>query len=109
MSRKLGIEDPEQWLEDCTERVFSNWYAAYQVEPFGGEQELLARIASLLYLVACKGGVKLEQVSVASDAIMTCLMPSGWTGKRENKVEIDTDEVRKGFAAFEKVAEKLFS
>lgn len=88
--------------------MLDNWLAAYQIEPFGGEQEMLARIASLLYLIACKGGVKLEQVSVASDAVMNCLMPAGWTGKRENKVDIDTDEVRKGFAAFEKVAEKLF-
>lgn len=82
MGLKLGLEDPEQWLEDCPERVANHWEAFYRLNPFGGEEELLARIASLLYVIAMQN-TKAEAVCAASDALMQALMPSDWVGRKE--------------------------
>lgn len=96
------MEDAEQWLEDCPDRVFQNWYAAYRCEPFGGETELLARIASLLYIIASKGS-ELEKVCKASDAITKTLMPSDWVGNRQEHslAGFDADELKQQFKAME--------
>ena len=101
MSLKLGVEDAEQWLEDCPDRVYKNWYAAYQCEPFGGETELLARIASLLYIIASKGS-EIESVSKACDAITKTLMPGDWVGANKQTSSLDNfkaDEMKEQFRA----------
>jgi hypothetical protein len=86
---KLGLEDPEQWLEDCPDRISDNWEAFYRLNPFGGEQEMLARITSLLYVIAMQN-CKAEAVCKASDSLMQALMPSDWVGRKEiPKLSID--------------------
>lgn len=92
MGLKLGIDDPEQWLEDCPDRVSENWDAYFAVEPFGGERELLARAVSLLY-VLCFTHAKPEHVMADSDRIMQQLMPSEWVGQPE-PVTADQDMER---------------
>jgi hypothetical protein len=107
---KLGIEDCEQWLEDCPDRVYRNWYAAYQCEPFGNETELLARIASLLYIIASKG-TELEVVSRASDAILRTLMPSDWVSAKDtghSVASVDVDDLRKQFREMDRALAGAF-
>ena len=103
------MEDAEQWLEDCPDRVFQNWYAAYRCEPFGGETELLARITSLLYIIASKES-ELETVCKASDAITKTLMPSDWVGnKQDNSLgNFKADEVKKQLKAMEQAIAGAF-
>ena len=96
LGRELGIDDPEQWLEKCPQRVFDNWAAAHAVEPFGNEQQLLARIVSLLYVIAMQQS-DFEAVKKLADAIMPAVMPSDWVERPEPKRE---DEG--GISAFEK-------
>lgn len=108
MSRQIDIEDAEQWLELCPERVFANWKAAHAVEPFGGEQQLLARIASLLYLIAAKDN-KFEKVCEASDALMKFLMPSDWVGLDSQQSEpTDAATIKKNLMAMQAIAQKAF-
>lgn len=77
---KLGIEDWEQWLEDVPDRVFQSWQAHYAVEPWGGEQELLAGVISgLSEIVAMKSGNKDDFVQVQD------LMPIEWFYRKEEK------------------------
>lgn len=79
MGQKLGVEDCEQWLEDCPQRVFDNWQAAYRLRPFGDEQELLARVVSLLILIASKS-MDMQTVIEASNSLMKSLMGAEWVG-----------------------------
>jgi hypothetical protein len=97
LGRQFGIEDPEQWLEQCPQRVFDNWAAAHAVEPFGGEQQLLARVVSLLYVIAMQQS-DFESVKKLADAIMPAIMPSDWVERPEVKPE----DVDGGVSAFEK-------
>ena len=77
---KVGIEDWEQWLEDVPDRVFQSWQAHYTVEPWGGEELLLARVVSYLSrLVAMKSGNKDDFVQVQD------LMPIEWFHRKEEK------------------------
>lgn len=107
MSKVLGgIEDPEQWLEDCPDRVFENWVAAYRLRPFGDEQALLARAVSLLFLIAAKGQ-QFEKVYKASDSIMKLLMPPDWIGNEKEKATIPTVNVE-SLRAMDQVISKAF-
>ena len=83
MGLKLGIEDPEQWLEDCPDRVFDLWESYSQLEPWWGERELLAKILSCLrHLVADnteKDGIAERLQSLDRDASQ--FMPADWYGQ----------------------------
>jgi hypothetical protein len=46
---KLGIDDPEQWLEDVPERVISNWEEYDRIDPFGQEWHQTASTNQMLY------------------------------------------------------------
>lgn len=106
MSKELDIQDAEQWLEDCPDRVFDNWVAAYRLRPFGDEQVLLARAVSLLFLIATRGQ-NFEQIYKASDAIMKLLMPDDWIGNTKEKATIPTVDIE-NFKAIDKVVSKAF-
>ena len=103
MGLKLGLEDPEQWLEDCPDRVYDNWHAAYRLRPFGDEQELLARVVSLLILLASKQ-MDIATVVKASDSIMQSLLTSEWVGARDESDKSAVDSV----ATFEQVVARAF-
>jgi hypothetical protein len=107
---KLGIEDPEQWLEQCPDRVFDNWLAYYRLEPFGMEDELLAKVVSLLYFVCKRPGTELEDIQKFSDAVVRCLMPANWVGQQSDRrpQSIDVDQLKKNFAAAQQLAAKAF-
>ena len=90
---RLGIDDPEQWLEECPREVFDNWYAAYRVEPFGGERELLARMVSLLYLIACREREP-DAIFAASDKLMQWLMPSDWVDAKKPERSETPDSIK---------------
>lgn len=83
MGLKLGIDNPSQWLEDCPDELYDEWRAAYRLRPFGDEQEFLARILSVLILIA-KRDMDIETVMSASNAIMQSLMTSEWVGAQES-------------------------
>lgn len=106
MGAKLGFEDAEQWLEDCPDRVFDNWVAAYRLRPFGDEQVLLARAVSLLFLIA-SSGKSFEQVYNASDAIMKLLLPQEWIGNAKEKTTIPKVDIE-NLKAMEKLMAKAF-
>lgn len=101
MGLKLGIEDPEQWLEDCPERVTDLWDAYYQLEPWGGERELLARIlATLRCLLAGKYDEdKVAKVMQNVDDMAGNWMPGDWIGQPEPKPEQSIQEVEAALAA----------
>ena len=89
--------------------MFENWQAAYNVEPFGNEQELLARAVSLLYLIA-SAGRDFEKVCKASDSLMTFLMPDGWAGKptADPQAVTNVEEIKQNLKAMQGVAAKVF-
>lgn len=89
--------------------MFENWQAAYNVEPFGNEQELLARAVSLLYLIA-SAGKDFEKVCNASDSLMRFLMPSGWSTKQTTNPQAVTnvEEIKQNLKAMQDVAAKVF-
>jgi hypothetical protein len=61
------------------EEVLQNWQTHYAVEPWGNEQELLARLVSRLsILVAMKSGNKDDFVQVQD------LMPIEWLYRRDD-------------------------
>lgn len=45
---ELGIDDPEQWLEDTPKRIVDFWENYYRVEPFGLPWHQTAQTAELL-------------------------------------------------------------
>jgi len=104
---KLGIEDPEQWLEDCPDRVFDNWYAFYQLEPFGGETALLTRLVAMLFISCMRQGVKLEELNSISDDFMKMLMPSDWYVE-DDKPELDVDAIKDNLAKMSAALAKAF-
>lgn|GEM_PF-3323147 len=99
MSQRLGVEDPEQWLEEVPERVYKNWVAHYRCEPFGGERELLAKVVALLYTIAMQH-TEFDAVQKMVDAIVPGLMPSDWIGQPVQKDESKSmDEVERQMEA----------
>ena len=72
--------------------MFENWQAAYRLRPFGDEQELLARIVSLLILLASKQ-MDIATVMNASNSLMQSLMTAEWVGARDettDKKQVDS-------------------
>lgn len=65
---ELGIDDPEEWLNSISDRVFNVWWAYYQCEPFGSHWEQTASLAAVVHantaMLAATRGVKLEPMSV---------------------------------------------
>lgn len=104
------MEDPEQWAEDCPDRVFRNWYASYRCEPFGGETALLTRIVCLLYVIAGKGS-DFEKVCLATDALMKTMMPSDWIGNdsEQSSKTFDPKAIKAKLKAMSSVMEKAFA
>lgn len=83
------------------------WQQAYRLRPFGDEQLLLARIASLIVIVIARNGAKFDDVLKASDSILKVFMPPDWIGQEPETpqpIKIDTE----GIAAFEQLAAKVF-
>lgn len=74
----LGIDDPEQWLHEATDRKIAIWEAFFQVEPWGCEWERTAIIASAISnTTAAVHGVKKENLYKLQD-----FMPIGWAGRK---------------------------
>jgi hypothetical protein len=95
LGERLGIEDPEQWLEDCPDRVYDRWVAAYRLNPFGDEQLLLARLCSLMFLmVREKYG---DETCDAMNSLTKLFMPSDWIGSLSSKqsLKIDLDSIKR--------------
>jgi hypothetical protein len=80
LCKELGIEDPEQWLEECPQRVFENWQAYDKLEPIGPNCEFMARVISLLYVIASQK-IDFESVHNSVERIIPCFMPSDWIGQ----------------------------
>jgi hypothetical protein len=110
LSLRLGVEDPEQWLENCPDRIYDNWLAYYRLEPFGGESELLAKIIGLLFYLCRKQGGEIEDIDKFASAIGRCMMPSNWVGQQPNQSggKIDAQQLKERFAAAQKFAEQAF-
>lgn len=100
MCRELGIEDYQQWLEDCPDRVFNAWADAYDVEPFGDEQLLMARLCALMYMQV-QSRFKDDTFKVM-DSLTACFMPTGWVGRDKPKFEIDLDSIKRSQEALAK-------
>jgi len=107
---KLGIEDPEQWLENCPDRVMDNWLAYYRLEPFGMESELLSKIAGLLFYLCRRHGGEVEDIDKFASAIARCLMPGNWVGQKQSggHERVTAEELRERFAEAQRQAEKAF-
>lgn len=103
MCLRFGIDDPEQWLENCSRRKLNTWHAYYALEPWGDEQRILATAAAALrQLVAFKvDGEKLEKVMTLVDRIAACYMPGEWIGQPEIQ-EVDPIE------AFQRQVESMY-
>jgi len=110
LSLKLGIEDPEQWLEECPQRVFDNWLAQYRLEPWGNESELLSKIIGLLFYLCCKQKGKFEEVEGFMNAVSKMVMPSNWIAQQKEAVHtrVTKEELRARYEAAQKEAEKGF-
>lgn len=80
---RLGIDDPEQWLEDCPDRVFEVWDAYAQLEPWWGDREMLAGLlATTRSLLASKyEDRQIEAVLKSVDQITAAYMPGDWVGQ----------------------------
>lgn len=67
MCLQLGIDDPEQWLENVPKRVLDFWDAYYKIEPFGIESHQAATICQMLdwiyTAVLAKNGVQRDPLS----------------------------------------------
>ncbi len=104
------MQDAEQWLEDCPQRVLDNWLAYYRLEPFGNESELLSKIIGLLfYLCRSKGG-EVEEIQKFVEIVQRYVMPSGWIGQQQivDSGTVTVDELKARFAKAQKQAEKAF-
>lgn len=86
--------------------MFNNWQAAYRLRPFGDEQELLARIVSLLILLASKQ-MDIATVMEASNAIIRSLMTSEWIGAIDESTT--KKQWKESIASFEEVVARAFS
>lgn len=73
-------------MEDVPDRVWNLWKSYYQIEPWGGELSLFAKIlASLKKLVSLK--FREEEHIVAAlkniDQVSCAYMPGDWIGQEE--------------------------
>lgn len=84
---RLGIDDPEQWLEDVPDRIFSLWMAYSQIEPWWSEREMLAQLVGLVrMLLAGKYSEEnVEKVLKHADQVAACYMPPDWVDQPEVK------------------------
>ena len=71
---------------------------------------MLARIASLLYVIADRDN-DLEKVCKKSDVIMRMLMPSDWVGNegKSTMKKLDPNQVKAHLQAMSAQMEKAFS
>lgn len=97
---QLGIDDPEQWLEDCPRRVWQGWKAQYRVAPFGDEQVLLGKILAALYLLVSREGGELSDIDKAVNEILPAFMPGGFSDQKD-----DGDAGKNSIENFEKIAQ----
>lgn len=97
MCLKLGIDDPEQWLEDCPERVYEVWDAYSRLEPWWGERELLARLLAAVrcLLAGNYAEDKVAAVMKNADDIAMVYMPYDYIGQPERKAEASIEDVQK--------------
>jgi hypothetical protein len=110
LSLRLGIEDPEQWLENCPERVYENWLAYYRLEPFGMEAELLSKIIGLLFYLCRKDGGQIEDIDKFCNAIARCMMPGNWVGQQPEKTtqKLSAEQLKQRFSEAQKIASQAF-
>lgn len=96
MCLKLGIDDPEQWLEDCPDRVFEVWEAYSRLEPWWGERELLAKLlaVSRCLLAGKYDEDKVAKVLANADMIAAGYMPGDWVDQPERKPEASIEEAQ---------------
>ena len=81
LSREVGAIDAEKLIDL---EVFENWRAYYRVEPWGGERELLARIAALLQMLVWKEHASdTSKADKCVEALIQSLMPGDWVGQPE--------------------------
>jgi len=94
---KLGISDPEQWLEDVDDELWSLWKSYYALEPWGNENQLLASIAASLRIIAMKDATE-ETAATVSDRLdkLTALgVDPLWIGRHEIKWDTEsTDSIQ---------------
>ena len=84
---RLGIDDPEQWLEDVPDRVYSLWDAYSQIEPWWSEREMLAQLVGLVRMMLA-GKYSEENVEKAlrnADMLAASYMPPDWVDRPEIK------------------------
>jgi hypothetical protein len=90
LSREVGAIDAEKLIDL---EVFENWRAYYRVEPWGGERELLARIAALLQMLVWKEHARdTHKADKCVDSLVQSMMPDDWIGQPEAK-HSSTDSV----------------
>lgn len=77
--------------------------AAYRLRPFGDEQELLARILSVLILIARKD-FDIATVMNASNSMLKSLLTSEWVGNIDEKPVKSADSVK----SFEDTVARMF-
>jgi hypothetical protein len=84
---RLGIDDPEQWLESCPRRVLNVWRAYYAIEPWGNEQAVMAAVAATVKrsLIAEFGQDSVESVLQSVDNLAACHLPGEWIYRPEQK------------------------
>lgn len=110
MSLKCGIDDPEQWLENCPERVFDNWLAHYRLEPWGNESELLSKIIGLLFYLCMKQRGDFNQIETFMNSVAKLHMPSTWVGQQRDASidKVTKEELKARYQEAAKAAEKAF-
>lgn len=90
---RLGIDDPEQWLEDVPDRIYEIWLAYSQIEPWWSEREMLANLVALVrILLAGKYDEKnVESVLKHADQMAAAYMPPDWVDQPERKPQTIND------------------
>lgn len=105
MGRSAAIGKPEQWLEDVDDVEFDQWRAYYQIEPWGGEKELLSKCVALLQmLVWAKYSKDTAEADKCVEEIVQSLMPGDWIGQPEIVEQSTEDSLR----AFESIVSKAY-
>ena len=78
---QLGIDDPEQWLEETTPRKLAIWQAFYRVEPWGNDYERSAVTNALLNAVlAMIGATNGQEIKTHG---IDDYMPGDWTHRKK--------------------------
>lgn len=98
---KFGVQDPEQWLEDVDDDLWSLWKSYYSLEPWGNENQLLASIAASLQVIAAKGTD--EDGAAATQKVIEKLTALGvdplWIGRSEIDWDSSEEDSIKAFQA----------